>query len=146
MCVLFVLLLRLTLRVCVLKQNIYIYANKSKKQRQHDTWPVGQFRRRQSQRILNCRICKNGKKKNIINKYKFILHIVDEAFRLLLLLLMVLVVVVVCVFPSFFLCVAYTPLVVVAFAAAGGALSTSFYEGSQHFSIYFQCFSQQKNK
>lgn len=37
------------------KENMQI---KAKKQRQHDTWPLGQFRRRQSQRILNCRICK----------------------------------------------------------------------------------------
>lgn len=83
-------------------------------------------------------------KKNIINKYKFILHIVDEALLLLLLLVRVVVVVVVCVFFAFF--VKYTPPPTHVVAAAGGALSTSFYEGSQHFSIYFQCFSQKKKK
>lgn len=127
------------------KENMQI---KAKKQRQHDTWPLGQFRRRQSQRILNCRVCKKKwaeNKKNIINKYKFILHIVDEALLLLLLLLVRVVVVVVCVFFAFF--VKYTPPSPThVVAAAGGALSTSFYEGSQHFSIYFQCFSQKKKK
>lgn len=36
--------------------------------------------------------------------------------------------------------------VVVVVGDDGGALSTSFYEGSQHFSIYFQCFSQKRSE
>lgn len=70
------------------------------------------------------------------------MHIVDEASQPLFLFLLF-----VFSFLFFFFFVEHTlsiVAVVVVVGDDGGALSTSFYEGSQHFSIYFQCFSQKK--